>query len=129
MNGHFKIIFWVNLYQLKELCIPEDLNKKHAVSCPVSPMKGHFMTIFWAELYQLKKLHLPRDAFYLQGDLNNEHPESSSRTLPTKGVLSSRRHSTFRTTWTITWVFPTVSENSHFRTIFSVHLLYWLKEL
>ena len=35
-NGHFKIIFQVKLYWLKELYVPGDLNNVHAISFTVS---------------------------------------------------------------------------------------------
>ena len=54
MNGYFKTIFKVQLYQSK------GLKKEHyKVSSPVSLMSGYLKTIFWAQLYRLLTTQYP----------------------------------------------------------------------
>ena len=64
-NGHFKIIFWIELCWCDELCVLGNLNSEFIESFPLSPITNHFRTIFWVQFYQLKNLCVP-------GVLNNE---------------------------------------------------------
>ena len=42
INGHFKTIFWLEIYWFQELSVLRDMNNEHAVSSTVLPMNGHF---------------------------------------------------------------------------------------
>ena len=51
-NGHFKTIFWVQLYRLKSTLSWESWKVKVLSLLPVSPMNDHFKNIF-----QVKPVH------------------------------------------------------------------------